>query len=146
MIGKAATKTTEVQTNHKKILWIVIYQQIEQPRKNGHISINIYPAKTESKRNWTFEQKDDLKINRICKEKKKRNPRWRRDQDGRVREPRIHLFPQIYLKYKYNDPHRNFYWTLAEELEHMKGQEVSIYNWLGQKRKKKEHEAGGRDL
>lgn len=72
MIGKAATKTTEVQTNHKKILWIVIYQQIEQPRKNGHISINIYPAKTESKRNWTFEQKDDLKINRICKEKKKK--------------------------------------------------------------------------
>ena len=45
------TKTTEIQKNHKRILWTIICQQIGQPRRNGHISRNIQPTKTESGRN-----------------------------------------------------------------------------------------------
>ena len=37
---------TEIKKN-KQIIWTSIYQQNGQPRKNGHISENIQPSKTE---------------------------------------------------------------------------------------------------
>ena len=40
------------------ILWTVIFQQIGQLRKNGHISRKIQPAKAEPRRNRKFEQND----------------------------------------------------------------------------------------
>ena len=55
MRGEITTDTTKIQKNHKRILWIVICQQIGQPRRNGQISRNIQPMNTESKRN-KFEQ------------------------------------------------------------------------------------------
>ena len=37
--------------NHKRILWTLICQLIWQPRRNGQVSRNIQPTKTESRRN-----------------------------------------------------------------------------------------------
>ena len=49
-------KQQAISKNHKRILWTIIYQQIGQPRRNGQISRNIPPSKTESGRNSQSEQ------------------------------------------------------------------------------------------
>ena len=36
------TNTTDIQKNHKRILWTIICQQIGQPRRNGPISKDVY--------------------------------------------------------------------------------------------------------
>ena len=41
-----------------KILWTIICQEIWQPTRNGQISRDIQPIKTESRRNRSFEQTD----------------------------------------------------------------------------------------
>ena len=41
---------------HKRILWRIICQQIWQPRRNGQLSRDIQPVKTESRRNRSTEQ------------------------------------------------------------------------------------------
>jgi len=55
---EVTTDTTEIQKNHERILWTILCQQIWQPRRNGQLSRDIQPAKTESRRNRSTEQTD----------------------------------------------------------------------------------------
>ena len=41
--------TAEIQKNHKRISWIIMSQQIWQPRRNGQLSRDLQPAKTETR-------------------------------------------------------------------------------------------------
>ena len=50
--GETITNTTEIQKNRKRMLFTVISQQFKQLRRNGQISRNIQPAKTESERQF----------------------------------------------------------------------------------------------
>ena len=59
--------TTEIQKNknknkkHEKILSTIICQKIGQSRRNGHLSRDLQPAKTESRidqMNWTITRND----------------------------------------------------------------------------------------
>ena len=43
---------------YKRILSTIICQQIQQPRKNGHLSRDPQHAKSESRRNRSTEQTD----------------------------------------------------------------------------------------
>ena len=36
--------------NYRRILWKTIYQQAKQPRRNGYVSRNVQPTKTELRR------------------------------------------------------------------------------------------------
>ena len=45
----------EIKKN-KRILWTIILQQIWQPRRNGQLSRDLQPAKTELRRNRSTEQ------------------------------------------------------------------------------------------
>ena len=44
--------------NHERILWTIAWQQIGQWRRNGQLSRDLQPAKTELKRNRLPEQTD----------------------------------------------------------------------------------------
>ena len=43
--GERTTDTTDIQKNHKRILWTIICQQNGQPTGNEWVSRNIQPAK-----------------------------------------------------------------------------------------------------
>ena len=50
--------TAEIQKkkkkkNHKRILWTIVCQRIWQPRRNGQLSRDLQPDKTESRRKIT---------------------------------------------------------------------------------------------
>ena len=47
--------TAEIK-NYMRILWTITCQKIWQCRRNGQLSRDIQPAKTESKRNRSIEQ------------------------------------------------------------------------------------------
>ena len=42
---------TEMQKKNKRILWTIICQHSQQPRRNGQVSRNTEPTKIESRRN-----------------------------------------------------------------------------------------------
>ena len=47
-----------IKKTHKRILWMIICQQIWQRRRNRQLSRELWPVKTESRRNRSTEQTD----------------------------------------------------------------------------------------
>ena len=68
---------------------------------------------------------------------------WGSGQDGRGVGRRIHLFPQIYKKYMWNNSHRisteYFHWiSTGRRPQTSKRAKKSPYNWTGQREKGRE--------
>ena len=56
--GEVTMDTTEIQKKQELILWTIVCQQIWQPRRNGQLSRDLQPAKTQSRRYRPTEQID----------------------------------------------------------------------------------------
>ena len=52
------TEIKKIKKKHATILSTVICQKIQQPRRYGHLSRDLQPAKTVSRRNRSTEQTD----------------------------------------------------------------------------------------
>ena len=61
--GEISMDTADIQKKHKRLLQTIICQQILQPRRNGQLSRDIQPTKTESRRKRSIEQTDHYKRN-----------------------------------------------------------------------------------
>ena len=67
------------------------------------------------------------------------------NQDGGLQGHRVHLFSQIHQKMHLylGQFSQNTYWTLAEDLRILEGQEWSPHNWVGGNKKKKKKSGKG---
>ena len=56
--GVLSMETTKRKKKCKRTLWTIICQQIWRPRRNGQLSRDLKPIRTESRRNRSTKQTD----------------------------------------------------------------------------------------